>query len=114
MFINAMQPAINWLSDALWRYTMDQMTGAVVGDISGPVKDIYDAFDWLWVFCGRQATRGRLIVGAIHSVRSERARIAQRAHRLAEPEIVGDDEDDDVSDDSIDQLIDELEYYQDF
>lgn len=110
MFSIAMEPVSKYLDNAFWSYTTDQISGTVIGDISGPLKALYDAFERLWSLFGRY-----MPLAFYESIIDTRKNITERAERMAvipEPEEEGDD--DDLSDDSIDSVIEHAERYSDF
>ncbi len=107
MFSTAIEPARKYLDAAFWAYTTNQISGIVVGDISGPLLELYDAFERLWNICGRYVPL-TFCEGLITS----RQRIADRAERYCLPPPEGNDAgcDDDDNDELMSRPCEGLRY----
>ncbi len=80
---STLSPVHRYLNSALWDYSMDQIPRKVVGDISGPLLELYNAYE-------RAHNRYRCYsdLSLFESILELRQRIAERAerYRLAPPE----------------------------
>ncbi len=88
MVENALEPVRKYLDAAFWAYTKDQISGVVVGDISGSLLELFLEYE-------RVYTRFSYYTKCVtyESVLDTRQRIAERAVRMAEvPEEEPEDE----------------------
>ncbi len=75
----ALEPVRKYLDAAFWDYTKDQISSVVVGDISGPLLELFLEYERVYTrfsyYCD---------LGTFKSVLDTRQRIAERAVRMAE------------------------------